>query len=257
MFKTLALIGTGLIGLGLSALLPPSGPDGPPPPDAKKKGPDAKKKKGPDAKKKEHGPAGDLRRAYDALQRLRLGAGREGRAEERLRDWSRRAGDLYRKGVQAFNDGDERLAHEYGASAHDLARAADHAGNAARLDRRDDDLPPPPGGSPGEGRARVVRDLRRAYDRIRAVEDQDPPAEAGFYLDAARDLYSAARRDVEGDRIDRAGELARAAEAMTHVPEHLAHAAGRGPDGPPPPDRKEARKGRRLGPADELPPPIR
>ena len=42
------------------------------------------------------------------------------------------------------------------------------------------------------------------------------------YVKAARDLYTAARRDLEAGRDERAGELARAAEAMTHVPEHLA-----------------------------------
>ena len=35
------------------------------------------------------------------------------------------------------------LAREYGAAAHDLARAVDHARNAALFDRPRPDLPPP------------------------------------------------------------------------------------------------------------------
>lgn len=249
MLKAFTLMATSLVGLGLAALLPARGPDeGPPPPDAKKKGPDAKK---------EHGPAGDLRKVYKALGRLRRDEGRGGPAEERIRDWTRRAAEFYRKGVKALDDGDGRRAHEYGAMAHDLARAAEHAGNAARSDRRDDDLPPPPGAGPEEDRERTAHHLRHAHDRIREVEDRDPPPEARFYLDAARDLYRAARRDAEAGRLDRAGELACAAEAMSHVPEHLIHLE-RGPDGPPPPDRKGREKGHRPGPPedeDDPPPP--
>ena len=76
-----------------------------------------------------------------------------------------------------------------------------------------------------------------------APGDAAPGSE--FYIKAARDLYSAARRDLEAGRDERAGELARAAEAMTHVPEHLAQAGpARGefdarPAPPPPPDGPE------------------
>ena len=106
-----------------------------------------------------------------------------------------------------------------------------------------------------------------------------PDADAKFYLDAARDLYNAARRDVEAGREERAGELARAAEAMTHVPEHLSNAAGEarrpgdprrvrpaaarpeeeaepgrgGRDSSPPPDPKDERAGSRDR---GLPPPL-
>jgi hypothetical protein len=240
MLKLFALTGTSLVGLALTALLPPSGPGGPPP--------------RPDAKKKGLGAAVDLRKAYDAIRRVRADEGRGGAAEERLRDWAERAAGLYRKGVRAMEDGDERLAHEYGAMAHDLARAADHADNAARWDRHDDNLPPPPSDGAQGDRERTLRDLRHAFDRIREIEGQDPPSEGRFYLDAARDLYRAARRDAENGHLDRAGELARAAETMSHVPEHMIHAE-RGPDGPPPPDRKAERK-RPLEPRGDLPPPI-
>src|SRR4051812_38095528 len=106
---------------------------------------------------------------------------------------------------------------------------------------------------------------------VRGVRDLD------FYRDASKDLYNAARRDAEAGRILRAGELARAAEALTHVPEHLARAAEDRPEPkekrgkaeakekekrdrpepkekPEPPKKKEDRD--RPRPDQELPPPI-
>ncbi len=80
------------------------------------------------------------------------------------------------------------------------------------------------------------------------------------YIKAARDLYSAARRDLEAGRDERAGELARAAEAMTHVPEHLAEVDAdrdriEARPAPPPPEPKAKRS---VEPGDrrdvELPP---
>lgn len=72
-------------------------------------------------------------------------------------------------------------------------------------------------GGPGPAR----EELQKAYERIRQAREQARGDEAKFYLDAARDLYNAARRDAEAGRNDRAVELARAAEALTHVPAHL------------------------------------
>ncbi len=282
MQKLFMLAASGLLSLGLAGLMPapsPGAPDDPPPPH-KKKG-EADKKKDEPAKKGEPGPAGDLRRAYDLLRRIKADDGPSGRSDERLRDWTERAVKFYRKAVQAHATGDPRQAHEYGTAAHDLARAVDHARNASRFDRPDPDLPPPPGGpGPGGDGERARRDLQHAYDRIQEVEDDDGP-EAKFYLDAARDLYNAARRDAQAGRAERSGELARAAEALTHVPEHLAHAAGPEAEGPrakrerpePPkaknkaegpepkakkgerPERK-VKKDERPDPDDDLPPPL-
>ena len=75
-----------------------------------------------------------------------------------------------------------------------------------------------------EGRAR--KDLYRAYDRLGWLGTWQGAPGSEFYVKAARDLYSAARRDLEAGRDERAGELARAAEAMTHVPEHLDQIGG-------------------------------
>ena len=228
MFKLAAVASSVLVSLGLAAFVPaqPPEPDGPPPHKSKGKG---------EAKKKgEAGAKGDMRKAYDLLRRLRAAEGSAGRPEERIRDWTERATKYYRDGLKAFDGGDGFLAHEYGAIAHDLARAADHAHNAALFDRRDPDLPPPSGGvGPDDSGERVRRDLNRAYDRITEFGKGDPAPGADFYLKASRDLYTAARRDLEAGREERAGELARAAEAMTHVAEHLGHAADGPPDGPP------------------------
>jgi hypothetical protein len=265
MIKLAAVASSVLVSLGLAAFVPAqqAGLAGPAPKAKVKAKGEAKKKKG------EEGPIGDLRKAYDLLRRLRANDGPGGRPEERIRDWTERATKYYRDGLKALDDGDAFFAHEYGAIAHDLARAADHAHNASLFDRRDPDLPPPSGGfGPDNSDERVRRDLNRAYDRITGLGSGDPVPGAGVYLKASRDLYSAARRDVEAGREERGGELARAAEAMTHVVEHLGHAAGgapggRGPLGPQPgvrreplPDRPDPKAKRAEQRETDLPPAL-
>jgi hypothetical protein len=263
----LKLIATGLttvLGIGLTGLFqesPPPFGGGPPPPKAKgKKG----------------APGDELHKTYDLLRRVRSDAG-AGRTEERINDWIDRATSLYRRAIRTREQGDLRSARELGTAAHDLARAIDHARNAARFDRPDPGVPPPPDGTgPEDIEERTRRDLYRAYERIRSAGEYGAEVDARFYLDAARDLYNAARRDVEAGREERAGELARAAEAMTHVPKHLSNAAER-PEGPgarrvfepsPPDPKKKDRprsifepppdpKGERSGLRDRsLPPPL-
>jgi hypothetical protein len=254
MHKLVAALSTVLVSLGLAAFYQPPPAAGQPFPKAKGKG---------DPKKK-GGPGGELRKAYDLLRRLRADDGAGGRPEERLREWTDRAAGLYRDGLRALNAGDQYLAREYGAAAHDLARAADHARNGARFDRPDPDLPSPSDDFGLEDTSeRARRDLYRAYDRLRWLGSWQAAPGAEFYNKAARDLYGAARRDLEAGRDERGGELARAAEAMTHVPEHLAQVGeGRGrvdvrPAPVHPPDRPEP-KGKRFEPADrrgsDLPP---
>ncbi|MEO6811901.1 MAG: hypothetical protein ABI353_22560 [Isosphaeraceae bacterium] len=271
MVKLLALGMSGLLSLGLVGFLQgPPPPDGPPPPPKEKaKGKDP-------AKKKAQGPAGDLRRAYDLLRKLRSDNESAGRSDERLRDWTERAAKFYRDGIKAFDAGDRRLAHEYGVIAHDLARATDHARNAAKLDRPvpESDLPPPPDGPGPDDSTRPVRDeLHHIHNRVADLREDQPEPSATFYIDAARDLYNAALRDAEAGRSERAAELSHAAEAMTHVPEHLNHIA-KGPDelerdrprppqpkakgdrpAPPRGDRPAPPKGERPN-ADALPPPL-
>jgi hypothetical protein len=268
MLKLIAMGLMSVLGLGLAELFQESAPSpggGPPPPKAKgKKG----------------APGDELRKTYDLLRRVRSETG-GGRTEERIKDWTDRATDLYRRAIQTRKQGDLHRAREIGTAAHDLARAVDHARNAAQLDRPDPDLPLPPEGSgPEDIDDRTRRDLFRAYERIRSAGEYGPEADAKFFLDAARDLYNAARRDVEAGRDERAGEHARASEAITHVPEHLSNAAAGRPGGPKargafdptPPEPKEKErdpvrgvfdplagpKGERSGTRDrDLPPPLR
>lgn len=253
---------SGLLSLALLGVIPASSQERDEPPPKKKEFSGKKKgdpgKKGEAAKKKgEEGPEGDLRRAYNLLRRLRAEGRGSGRTEARIREWTDRAVDYYRNGLRALRDGNDQLAHEYGAIAHDLARAVEHARNAALYDRPDDDLPPPPGGG-REGRGGEARkELTKAYERLR---EEDPGSDAGPkaepYRNAAGELYRAARRDFEAGRTERAAELARAAEAMSHVAEHLGHAADVRENTPP---VREGGKGKGADRGDRegqiLPPP--
>jgi hypothetical protein len=255
LLKILALGTSSLLGLALASAMPPqpASPEEPPPPKGKKKD--------------DRGPAGELKKTYDLLRRVRSDNRSTGRPEERLRDWTERATKLYRTALKSLENGEGRGAREYGTAAHDLARAVDHARNAATFDL-DNDLPPPPEvGGPKEEDERTRRDLRRAYDRIVEMRETRGVPDLPFYLDASKDLYNAARRDATAGRRERAGELARAAEALTHVPEHLARASladrpeppkakgKRDAERPEPPKEKKEKRDR-PGREDDLPPAI-
>jgi hypothetical protein len=263
--KLLGVGASGLLGLTLLGVMPASPQEPQEPPPAKKKGifgtkkGEAGKKDKAAKKKGEEGPEGELNRAYNLLRRLRADGGQAGgRPDARIREWTDRAVDYYRNGLRALRDENPQLAHEYAAIAHDLARAIEHARNAALYDRPDDDLPPPPAlrreGQGGEAR----KDLTKAYERLREGDDgSDAGPRAKYYRDAAGDLYRTARRDFEAGRTERAAELARAAEAMSHVAEHLGHAADVRVT--PPPDAEGRRYGKAASKAARegqiLPPP--
>ncbi len=253
MYKLIAAASSVLVSLGLAGLFQPPPPrDGAPPPKAKGKG--EGKKKGV------HEPGGELRKAYDLLRRLRADDSAGGLSEERLRDWTDRATGFYREGLKALSVSDTVLAREYGTAAHDLARAVDHARNASRFDRPDPDLPPPSDDFGLEDtRERARRDLYRAYERLQWLGTSQAIRGADFYAKASRDLYSAARRDLEAGRDERGGELARSAEAMTHVPEHLVPGwRGSRPDRLPPCSRAATRQSRaREAKAERFDPPDR
>ncbi len=265
--KLIALGSTSLVSLALTAMMPAEPWAGPA---------ELQKAK----KKDDRDVGGDMKKAYDLLRRLRSDNRNIGRPEERLKDWTERATRLYRDALKAYEHGQDREAREYGVAAHDLARAVDHARNAATFDL-DDDLPAPPDREgPAAEEERTRRDLRHAYDRISELKNETDGPEIKFYLDASKDLYNAARRDAVAGRRERAGELARAAEALTHVPEHLARAKDgdlrpeprkEKKDRPEPPKAKRDRpepkekkdrpeppkeKRDRPEPAGELPPPI-
>jgi hypothetical protein len=258
LLKVLGVGASGLLCLTLMGMMPASSqePQEPPPPKEKdlfKKKGEAGKKGEVARKKGEEGPEGDLDRAYNLLRRLRADGQVAGHPEARIREWTDRAVDYYRNGLRALRDENPQLAHEYAAIAHDLARAIEHARNAALYDRPDEDLPAPPKSQrPGrDGEAR--KDLAKAYERLREGDDgSDAGPKAKYYRDAASDLYRAARRDFDAGRTERSAELARAAEAMTHVAEHLGHAADVR-EAPKPEARKTTDKAERDG--QILPPP--
>ena len=60
-------------------------------------------------------------------------------------------------------------------------------------------------------------DLNRAYEAVTQARKTRKKSDDANYLDAARDLYNAARREAEAKRFDHAVELARAAEALTRA----------------------------------------
>ncbi len=228
LLRVLGATASGLLCLTLMGMMPASPTEPQEPPPGKKKEFHGKKgEPGKEARKKaDEGPEGDLNRAYNLLRRLRADGQSAGRTDPRLREWTERAVEYYRNGLKALREDNAQLAHEYGAIAHDLARAVEHTRNASLFDHADDDLPaPPPLRRHGRDGA-VRKDLTKAYERIRDGDDgSDAGPKAAYYREAARDLYRAARRDYQAGRMERSGELSRAAEAMTHVCEHLGHAA--------------------------------
>ena len=165
LLKLLGLAGSGLLSLTLMGMVPASSVDQDEPPPPKEKKNHGKKKedgkKGELAKKKDGGPERDLEHAYNLLRRLRAEGQSAGRTEPRIREWTDHAVDYYRDGLRALKEGNPQLAHEYGAIAHDLARAVDHARNAALYDRADEDLPAPPGVGARDAAARRARSSPR------------------------------------------------------------------------------------------------
>jgi len=180
----------------------------------------------PSRKKGEAGPEGDLQRAYHLLRRLRADGQTAGRSDARIREWTDRATSFYREGIRALREENIQLAQVNAVIAHDLGLAIEHMRNATLYDRPDADLPPPPGKVKAGRDGDAHRELTKAYNRLREGDDgSDADPDAKYYRNAAGELYRAALRDFEGDRTDRAGELARAAEAMSRVCVNLGHAA--------------------------------
>jgi hypothetical protein len=211
--------------------------------------------KPPVPKGKGKGPKKDkdnLQRAYDALGdvsvRMDAGRGRPGRELTRLFD---QAKDLYADAVHAARGDDGFRARELATAAHDAARGLVHALRA--------DAPATPGVNAPPRREEYELDdlLRRTRDRLEDAAALAPRGPGREFLDAARRFYDQARRDGRDDTA-RALRLARAAEAWTHVGEHLSNADDRGDldrrrPRPEPPDEGPRRP--RRGDRDAPPPP--
>jgi hypothetical protein len=212
------------------------------PPGPKGRGPRGEKKD------KDH-----LQKSYDALAdvsaRMDTGRGRPSRDLTKLFDQAR---DLYRDAVRAARDEDGPRANELALASHDAARGLLHALRASTP--AVDGLLPPPRRDEDE----LDDLLRRTRDRLEDAEDADARGPGRAFLDAARRLYDQARR-ADRDDDARALEMARAAEAWTHVSEHLNRADDRDARRPDP-ERRRPRPPddgprRPRGPDREPPPP--
>lgn len=202
----------------------------------------------PKKEKKDKGPGkgkNNLQKAYDALTDVaawtEAGRARPPRDVAPLID---QAKDLYRDAVRAAREDELGRANELATAAHDAARGLVHALRADAPAARG--IPAPP-----------IRDnyelddlLWRTRDRLEDVGALGPRGAGRSFLDAARRLYDQARQAGRDD-TSRALQLARAAEAWTHVGEHLMQADSQTGFRPPP----ERRRDRPLPPDDRRRPP--
>ncbi|HEX4607862.1 MAG TPA: hypothetical protein VH092_06635 [Urbifossiella sp.] len=238
------------------------------------------KDKGKDKDKgfKDKGPGGkaerDLRKAFDALtdltQTLPAGKASAGLLEQ--------ARVYYRAAVRAYPDDAPRAA-ELAKAANDAARGLEHVRRADARPAAGLPEPPEPAGvgfvgkEYGKGKAgkddgpkakfgpafpgergpwsEALDELTKARDVLAGVGPAGGPG--ADFLAAAKGTYSQARTAYESGEYRRAAELARAAEAWAHVPEHLGEAGWDEPAGPrvaPEPQRKGAG-------APPAPPPVK
>ncbi len=209
--------------------------------EAKPAGP--KKRGGKEPKKsKDH-----LQKAYDALTDVTAWTeGGRARPPRDLAPLIDQAKDLYRDAVRAAREDELGRADELAAAAHDAGRGLVHALRADAPAAKG--IPAPPRRDDYE----LDDLLRRTRDRLEDVGDQSSRGAGRAFLDAARRLYDQARRAGRDDTA-RALQLARAAEAWTHVGEHLSQANQRVDLRRPP----ERRRDRPLPPDDRprRPPP--
>jgi hypothetical protein len=200
---------------------------------AEAKGPKGGPKDGP-KKGKDH-----LQKAYEGLTDVAAwtdrGRARPPRDLEPLIDQTK---DLYRDAVRAARDDEPRRADELAAAAHDAARGLVHALRADAPEARGVPVPP------RQGDYELSDLLWRTRDRLEDIGALGSRGAGRTFLDAARRLYDRARQAGRDDTV-RAIQLARAAEAWTHVGEHLMRAEQevglrRSPERrrepPPPPD---------------------
>jgi hypothetical protein len=185
------------------------------------------------------GPKGkdDLRKTYDALTEVSvwLKADR-GRPPRDLTKLNEQARDLYRDALRAARDDDGPRARELALASHDAARGLLHA---LRANAPAAGLPAPPRRDDDE----LSDLLRRTRDRLEDASNAPARGPGRAFLDAARRFYDQARK-ADRDDDARALGLARAAEAWTHVGEHLNRA-----------DDTDARGPRRPRDRDDRPPP--
>lgn len=168
----------------------------------------------------------ETRRTYVTVSPDQTGEPKAPASDERVAEEIKRLQEKLRRLIDeraAVNDLPERTRHELQETISELQRiVADVSRSEAAIKAR--------------------RELKTAYEKIQQARKQHPGEGAEFYLDAASDLYNAARRDAEAGRYERASELARAAVSLTLVPENLAQLPGRPPQPPEPRSGRVERK---------------
>ncbi|HEV3436570.1 MAG TPA: hypothetical protein VG122_04385 [Gemmata sp.] len=204
-----------------------------------KKDKDKKDKKDKDAKEGKEGggkATKDLRKAFDTITDLSQ-TSVAGKEATRVFDHAKR---FYREAVKAYLD-DPRRSAELAAAANDAARGLEHLNRA--LAKPVAGLPEPPldfdrpfGGPKGKGPpawdagpgaergpwSEALEALTITREQLSGVDTSAPvTGPARDVLDAAKALYGQARTAYEAGEYRKAAELARAAEAWSHVPEHL------------------------------------
>lgn len=228
---------------------------------------DKEKEPGKREKLKDKGPgkaAKDLRKAFDAITDLSQDpvAGKEA---ARVFDHAKR---FYTEAVKAYPE-DPRRAAELAVAANDAARGLGHLRRAATrpvpglpeppaeserpfAGPKEKGPPPPNGGPAGEQGpwSESLDALTVARERLSEVDrEASITGPARDVLDAAKAAYAQARTSYEAGEYRKAAELARAAEAWSHVLEHLNRAGwetiaapplspmprAKGPGAPPPP----------------------
>jgi len=200
--------------------------------------------------------AKDLRRAFDGITDLTQlpPAGKEA---TRVLDHAKR---FYREAVRQYQV-EPRPSAELAVAAKDAVRGLEHMRRAAA--RPVPGLPEPPtenvppfggpkrkGPPPADARedaergpwSEALNALTEARERLTDVESGSAiNGLARDFLDSAKAVYRQARTAYESGDYRRSAELARAAEAWAHVPEHLERAGWEGirtPGLAPPPKAK-------------------
>lgn len=197
-----------------------------------------KEKKDKDSRGDPGKAAKDLRKAFDTITDLSQ-TGTGGKESTRVLDHAKR---IYREAIKVYGT-DPRRAAELAAAANDAARGVGHLNRANA--RPVAGLPEPPaetdrpGGPKGKGPpawnagagaepgpwSEALEGLANARERLSGMELAVPPTgPSRDLLDAARSVYEQARTAYEAAEYRKSAELARAAEAWSHVPEHLVRA---------------------------------
>jgi hypothetical protein len=204
--------------------------------DKDKKEKDRKDKDAKDGKEGGGKAAKDLRKAYETITDLSQ-VPVAGKEATRVLDHAKR---IYREAVKSYPD-DPRRSAELAAAAKDAARGLEHLNRAlvkpvAGLPEPPADFDRPIGGPKGKGPpawnagagaepgpwSEALEALSVAREQLTGIEADAPVTGAARdILDAAKALYGQSRTAYEAAEYRKATELARAAEALSHVPEHL------------------------------------